>query len=114
VFESEQVATNGLAITHEHPVWGTTRGAGMLVHASITPGSPPARAPLLSEHALEVLTGLGYSLVEVRELIEAGLVAVDAVPDETVEERAVRLQREALFQEELASRTRHLFTQDVG
>jgi crotonobetainyl-CoA:carnitine CoA-transferase CaiB-like acyl-CoA transferase len=114
VLASEQVTANDLAAVHAHPIWGETRGAGMLVHASRTPGRVPSRAPLRSEHALEVLAELGYSLVEVREFVETGLVSLDGLPDETDEERAVRLQREALFQEELAARTRHLFTLDVG
>jgi hypothetical protein len=114
LLETEQVAANGLAVEHEHPIWGRTRGAGLLVHASMTPGTAPSRAPMPSEHGLEVLKELRYSLVEVRELIEAGLVRVDSMPGETDEERAVRLQREALLQEELAARTRHLFTLDVG
>ena len=114
LLRSEQVTANGLATEQDHPIWGLTRAPGVLVHASRTPGQIASRAPSLSEHALEVLRGLGYSLVEVREFAEAGIVDIQEIPDETPDEHGVRLLREAMaFQEELA-RIRFLRSLDVG
>jgi crotonobetainyl-CoA:carnitine CoA-transferase CaiB-like acyl-CoA transferase len=114
LLDSEQVVANGLAVSDEHPVWGAIRAPGVLVHASGTPLEPPSRAPLLSEHALEVLTGLGYSVVEMREFAETGQVVIPELPDESHKEHNERTTRLAMaFEEELA-RIRHLHSQDVG
>ena len=108
-----QVA-NGLAIEDEHPVWSRTRGPGVLVHASRTPGAIALRAPLLSEHGLEVMRELGYSYVEIREFAEAAMVEVHDIPDETAEESYIRVMREALAIEEDLARIRFNRSLDVG
>jgi crotonobetainyl-CoA:carnitine CoA-transferase CaiB-like acyl-CoA transferase len=111
---SEHVEANRLAVTQEHPVWGTITAPGVLVHASKTPSEAPSRAPLLSEHALEVLRELGYSVVEMREFAETGQVVIPELPDESQDEHRERVLRTAMaFEEELA-RIRHLHSQDVG
>ena len=78
------------------------------------PARSPRRAPLLSEHALEVLRGLGYSLVELREFAEAGIVGIQEIPDETPDEHGVRMLREAMAYEEELARIRFLRSLDVG
>ena len=86
----------------------------MLVHASRTPGAIPRRAPLLSEHGLEVMRELGYSYVEIREFAEAAMVEVHDIPDETAEESYIRVMREALAIEEDLARIRFNRSLDVG
>ncbi|MGE0136079.1 MAG: CaiB/BaiF CoA transferase family protein [Dehalococcoidia bacterium] len=114
LLDSDQVADNDLAVEDVHPVWGRTQAPGVLVHASATPGAIARRAPLLSEHGLEVLRELGYSLVEIREFAEAAMVEVHEIPDETSEESYIRAMREALAVEEDLARIRFLRSLDVG
>lgn len=114
LLESEQVVANDLVVADEHPTWGRTRGPGVLVHASRTPGALMRRAPLLSEHGLEVLRELGYSYVEIREFSEASMVEVHDIPDETAEESYIRVMREALAIEEDLARIRFNRSLDVG
>lgn len=114
LLESEQVVANGLVVTDEHPTWGRTRGPGVLVHASRTPGAVARGAPLLSEHGLEVMRELGYSYVEIREFAEASMVEVHDIPDETAEESYIRVMREALAIEEDLARIRFNRSLDVG
>jgi crotonobetainyl-CoA:carnitine CoA-transferase CaiB-like acyl-CoA transferase len=111
---SEQVVANGLAFEDEHPVWARTTGPGLLVHAFRTPGAIARRAPLLSEHGLEVMRELGYSYVEIREFAEAAMVEVHDIPDETAEESYIRVMREALAIEEDLARIRFNRSLDVG
>jgi crotonobetainyl-CoA:carnitine CoA-transferase CaiB-like acyl-CoA transferase len=71
---SEWARANDLVVTQEHPEYGTTTNAGLLVHASETPGRIRRVAPALSQHAVEVLTELGYTAEEQRALADSGAV----------------------------------------
>jgi crotonobetainyl-CoA:carnitine CoA-transferase CaiB-like acyl-CoA transferase len=70
-----QVRENEMIVSWEHPTAGTVRGVGIPVKFSDTPGEIVRHAPLLGEHAVEILRDFaGYSDEDVRELQEAGAV----------------------------------------
>jgi crotonobetainyl-CoA:carnitine CoA-transferase CaiB-like acyl-CoA transferase len=63
-----------MIVEMEHPVEGTIRGLGIPVKLSDTPGQIARPAPLLGEHTLETLEGLGYSESDIASLRERGIV----------------------------------------
>jgi len=65
---------NGLVVSQSHPDWGMTTNYGLLIQPSVTPGRLERRAPLLSEHAAEVLEEAGYTADEAQTLSVAGIV----------------------------------------
>jgi CoA:oxalate CoA-transferase len=71
----EQVLANGLIVEHQHPIAGTVLTAGPILKMSDSPNTAEQRSPMLGEHSLEVLSGLGYSDSEIKSLIESGAVS---------------------------------------
>ena len=67
---------NGLVVEQRHPQWGVTTNYGMLIQPSITMGRLDRPAPVLSEHAAEILGEAGYDESEVAALAEAGAVVL--------------------------------------
>jgi crotonobetainyl-CoA:carnitine CoA-transferase CaiB-like acyl-CoA transferase len=61
-------AAREMISTFEHPAAGEVRTLGIPFRFSATPASIRRPAPLLSEHTDEVLTGLGYTAVEIEAL----------------------------------------------
>jgi formyl-CoA transferase len=57
-----------------HPGAGPIHALGVPVKLSDTPGKVERAAPLVGEHTAEILTELGYTDAEQRELREAGVV----------------------------------------
>jgi len=57
-----------------HPGAGPIKALGIPVKLSETPGAVDRAAPLLGEHTAEILTELGYSLAEQRELAAKGVI----------------------------------------
>jgi len=68
---------NELVVTEQHGPWGETVNVGALIHASETGVKIQRRAPLLSEHARELLAELGYDASSVAALAEAGVLLLD-------------------------------------
>jgi crotonobetainyl-CoA:carnitine CoA-transferase CaiB-like acyl-CoA transferase len=70
-----QVLENEMIVEWEHPKAGPVRGVGIPVKFSDTPGEIRRPAPLLGEHAEEILREFaGYGDEEIRELQAAGAV----------------------------------------
>lgn len=63
-----------MVISMDHPAEGSVKGLGLPVKMSRTPGSVRRPAPLLSQHAGELLAEAGFSAEESRELRESGAV----------------------------------------
>ncbi|MEN9830388.1 MAG: hypothetical protein RLZZ409_1126 [Pseudomonadota bacterium] len=71
----EQTLARHMVVTSEHPKAGPVRGVGNPIKFSSHPSGPTsAPAPMLGQHAFEVLSEFGYSEEAVRTLIEVGAV----------------------------------------
>ena len=71
----EQTLARHMVVTSEHPKAGPVRGVGNPIKFSSHPSDPTsAPAPMLGQHAFEVLSEFGYSEEAVRTLIEVGAV----------------------------------------
>jgi crotonobetainyl-CoA:carnitine CoA-transferase CaiB-like acyl-CoA transferase len=68
---------NELVVTEQHGPWGETVNVGALIHASETRVKIQRRAPLLSEHARELLAELGYDASSMAALAQAGVLLLD-------------------------------------
>jgi crotonobetainyl-CoA:carnitine CoA-transferase CaiB-like acyl-CoA transferase len=73
MFEHPQVAAEGILASFEHPGTGRYRA---MAHPIRFAGEPPApvAAPMLGQHAREILAWLGYGDEEVERLLRAGAV----------------------------------------
>lgn len=70
-----QVAENEMIVEWEHPTAGKVRGVGLAVKFGATPGSIRRPAPLLNQHAAELLAEFGgYDQAEIDALHEQGAV----------------------------------------
>lgn len=63
-----QTQARGMIVQLEHPALGLARSIGNPIKFSDTPVSYRLPPPLLGEHSEEILSGLGYSENEVREM----------------------------------------------
>ncbi|MDB6001747.1 MAG: Formyl-CoA transferase [Rhizobacter sp.] len=73
--ESPHFAARGMIVEVDHPgVPQPVEIAGVPVHMTATPGGVRRRAPLLSEHAPQVLAGIGIDADELASLRAAGVV----------------------------------------
>jgi crotonobetainyl-CoA:carnitine CoA-transferase CaiB-like acyl-CoA transferase len=71
----EQLRARGFFEEVDHPVTGTARHATLPIRFSRGPGRfHRHRAPLLGEHTVEVLRGLGVSDDELAELEDDGVI----------------------------------------
>lgn len=71
---------NELMVKEHHEAWGETVNVGALVHATETPVRIQRRAPLLSEHARELMAEMGYGEEAIRTLTEAGALLAGPPP----------------------------------
>lgn len=69
-----QVVARGMIVAQEHPVVGPVRSVGNPVHLSETPVSYRLPPPSLGQHTTEVLTSLGYTDEQIRQLQTEGAV----------------------------------------
>ncbi len=73
VMADPQVQAREMIVAVEHPVAGHTELPGIPIKLSETPGSVRTPAPLLGEHANDILTGLlGYDQGKIKEIQEKG------------------------------------------
>ncbi|MDY7019222.1 MAG: CoA transferase [Chloroflexota bacterium] len=69
-----QVEANEMIVTVDHPTEGKIRMPAVPVKFDKTPGRPQSPSPLLGHHTEEILLELGYSLSEIKQMAEAGVV----------------------------------------
>ncbi len=74
LFDDQQVMTNEMVVTQEHPMAGRIKVIGIPVKLTRTPGQIRTPAPLLGQHTDEILTGLGYGMGEIARLREARVI----------------------------------------
>ena len=74
VLEDPHTHARRMIVEIEHPIEGTIRSLGIPLKLSETPGRIARPAPLLGEHTVETLEGLGYSEADVANLRERGIV----------------------------------------
>jgi crotonobetainyl-CoA:carnitine CoA-transferase CaiB-like acyl-CoA transferase len=74
VFQDPQVQRNRIALEIGHEVLGSFRYVGLPFHLMDTPGGPQNPPPMVGEHTVEVLTGLGLSQEEIAKLREEGVI----------------------------------------
>jgi len=78
VFADPHLAARGFFTDLDHPVLGPTRALGSPLGLTRTPPRLGRAGPLLGEHSLEVLRGLGVADEAARELLARGVVATAA------------------------------------
>ncbi|HZT06141.1 MAG TPA: CaiB/BaiF CoA-transferase family protein [Chloroflexota bacterium] len=74
VFEDAHVQQLGLPVEVTHPVMGKVRLSGGPVNLGETPIRYATAPPLLGEHTVEILSGLGLDEARIGELSAAGVV----------------------------------------
>jgi crotonobetainyl-CoA:carnitine CoA-transferase CaiB-like acyl-CoA transferase len=75
VAQDPQVNQRDMFVELDHPALGKVRFTGNPIKLSRTPSGPNRVPPLLGEQTAEILTSLGVSPAEAKELTEAGVVA---------------------------------------
>jgi len=65
---------NQLAVELDHPEFGPISQNGVLMKFSDTPSKIWSSAPILGQHTREVLTEIGYTADQIRELEESRIV----------------------------------------
>jgi crotonobetainyl-CoA:carnitine CoA-transferase CaiB-like acyl-CoA transferase len=77
-----QTLARDMVVETDHAAAGPTKGIGMPVKLSATPGVARRPAPLLGQHTSEVLAELGYDEAAIARLLESGAahqsIAVEA------------------------------------
>ena len=63
-----------MVVETAHPVLGHIKSLGSPIKLSVTPPNPRRRAPLLGEHADEILSECGFSTEEIDALRRSGAV----------------------------------------
>lgn len=81
--ENPQILARDMVIEFDHPVMGRLKTLGFPAKMSVTEQSVRLPPPLLGEHTVEVLRGLGLSPGEIEELHDAGAVHSHAVESAT-------------------------------
>ena len=68
VFSDPQVLHRNMLQEIPHPTLNSIKQTGIAIKFSATPGSLDRHPPLLGEHNVEILEGLGYTTAEIAEL----------------------------------------------
>ena len=74
-YDDPDAAINGWVTAYEHPVWGRLEQPGTFIDLSETPGRIAGPPPMIGAHTREILSELGYSVLEMANLHEKGVVA---------------------------------------
>jgi len=74
VLEDENLKARGMVVEKEHPTAGKIKLLGNPVKLSHTPGEVTLAPPLLGQHTLEILKGLGYTAQEITAFKSEGIV----------------------------------------
>ncbi len=75
VVADPQIAARDMIVTTDHPVAGPVTMAGLPIKLSVTPGSIDRPAPMLGQHAGELLGELlGLGAAEIEELRRKGII----------------------------------------
>jgi crotonobetainyl-CoA:carnitine CoA-transferase CaiB-like acyl-CoA transferase len=74
VLEGQYARERGMVLELEHPLEGKVRQLASPFRLSNTPPTFRGFAPLLGEHTVEVMRGVGYSDAEIEELERSGVV----------------------------------------
>jgi crotonobetainyl-CoA:carnitine CoA-transferase CaiB-like acyl-CoA transferase len=74
MIDDPQVKNRGLIAEIEHPTSGRIKQIAPTVKLSATPGEMRSPPPLLGEHTIEVLQGIGYTDEMVNRLSLDGVV----------------------------------------
>ena len=74
--EDPQTIARNMVVDVEHTTEGTVKTLGLPVKFSNTPGKVVHGAPIYGEHTRDVLVELGYSVEQVDELADAGVIVV--------------------------------------
>ena len=77
-FSDPQAESNRMATELDHPTIGTVKLSGNLVSFDGSSTLPSRPTPLLGQHTSEVLTELGYTSDQLRELYQNGVVKTEA------------------------------------
>ena len=77
-FTDPQAEANRMATEFDHPTVGAVKLSGNLVSFDGFTTLPGRPTPLLGQHTSEILAELGYTLGQVRELYESGVVKTEA------------------------------------
>lgn len=75
VVNDPQIRHNQMIVTTQHATLGALDVTGVPIHLERTPGGVRLSPPVLGQHTEEILTELGYSPEEVRELLNDGTAA---------------------------------------
>ena len=73
VWNDEQVRHRNMDVKLDHPKQKNSRNIGVAVKLSKTPGEIKTPAPLYGEHSKKILKELGYSIDEIRNLIDSNI-----------------------------------------
>lgn len=74
LFEDPQVRHNGIVVNQEHPLAGNIRVVANPVKLSATPADVGPAAPELGAHTSEILTCLGYSTEQIKQLAKDNVI----------------------------------------
>ena len=68
MFQDPQVQHNKIAVGLAHKALGSLRYVGLPFHLTDTPGGPQSPPPMVGEHTVEILAGLGFKKEEIEKL----------------------------------------------
>jgi len=74
VFNDAQILHRQMILELNHPTEGIVRQVGIPIKLSGTPGEIKSFGPVLGEHTMEILRGLGYSNRKIADLRDAGTI----------------------------------------
>lgn len=74
LLQDPQVVHNGSFVKHQHPTEGTITMPGFPYRFTTTPARVRRGAPLVGEQSREVLTDIGYSELDIDNLMDSGVV----------------------------------------